>query len=136
MDAVSPAVTNGALGTHVWAEYGAFLIEALAVALIVAFIAIATLAWVYDILAHKGSRLEHYDRYRKRLARALLLGLEILVAADIVRTVALQATLETVIELGMLVVIRTFLSWSIVVEVEGRWPWQPRPAVHDANDRV
>jgi uncharacterized membrane protein len=54
----------------------------------------------------------------------LLLGLEILVAADIVRTVALEATLESVAVLGLLVLIRTFLSWALVVEIEGRWPWQ------------
>jgi uncharacterized membrane protein len=47
-----------------------------------------------------------------------------LVAADIVRTVALEATLESVAVLGLLVLIRTFLSWALVVEVEGRWPWQ------------
>ena len=54
----------------------------------------------------------------------MLLGLEILVAADIVRTVALEATLESVAILGLLVLIRTFLSWSIDVEIESRWPWQ------------
>jgi uncharacterized membrane protein len=60
------------------------------------------------------------------LGRALLLGLEILVAADIVRTVALEASLESVAVLGLLVLIRTFLSWALVVEIEGRWPWQGR----------
>ena len=54
----------------------------------------------------------------------MLLGLEILVAADIVRTVALEATLESVAILGLLVLIRTFLSWALAVETEGRWPWQ------------
>jgi len=49
------------------------------------------------------------------------------VAADIVRTVALEATLPSVLVLGLLVLIRTFLSWSLVVEIDGRWPWQPRP---------
>ncbi len=58
------------------------------------------------------------------MAKALLLGLEILVAADIILTVALEATLESVLILGLLVVIRTFLSWSLVVEIERRWPWQ------------
>jgi uncharacterized membrane protein len=59
------------------------------------------------------------------LGRSLLIGLEILVAADIVRTVALEATLESVVILGLLVLIRTFLSWSLEVEIEGHWPWQP-----------
>jgi len=54
----------------------------------------------------------------------LLLGLEFLVAADIIRTVALSPTMQNVVTLGLLVLIRTFLSWALVVEVEGTWPWQ------------
>ena len=64
---------------------------------------------------------------RNLSARILLLGLELLVAADIVRTVALEPSLESVAVLGLLVVIRTFLSWSLIVEIEGRWPWQVVP---------
>ena len=60
------------------------------------------------------------------MARSLLLGLEILVAADIIRTVALDLTLQAVAALGLLVLVRTFLSWTLVVETEGRWPWQQR----------
>jgi uncharacterized membrane protein len=56
----------------------------------------------------------------------LLIGLEVLVAADIVRTVALDPTLESVAVLGLLVLIRTFLSWSVVVEIDHRWPWQAK----------
>jgi uncharacterized membrane protein len=70
-------------------------------------------------------RASAYTTLRTLSARILLLGLELLVAADIVRTVALEPTLESVAVLGLLVVIRTFLSWSLVVEIEGRWPWQP-----------
>ncbi len=66
-----------------------------------------------------------YQELKGRLGRSLSLGLEILVAADIVRTVALEATMESVIVLGLLVLIRTFISWSLVVELEGRWPWRP-----------
>lgn len=112
---------------ELWIERSAFAIEALAVALIVVFIALATSAWVYHMVLRREPRLDYYERYRRRLGRSLLLGLEILVAADIVRTVALQTTLLTILELGLLVLIRTFLSWSIVVEMEGRWPWQNRP---------
>ena len=67
-----------------------------------------------------------YTLYKVRLAKSLLLGLEILVAADIVRTVALEPTLNAIAALGVLVLVRTFLSWALVVEMEGRWPWQPR----------
>ena len=54
----------------------------------------------------------------------MLLGLEFLVAADIVRTVAIETTLTNVAILGALVLVRTVLSWSLVVEMDGRWPWQ------------
>jgi uncharacterized membrane protein len=65
-----------------------------------------------------------YDLYKSQIGKGLLLGLEFLVAADIIRTVALEPTLRNVMILGLLVVVRTFLSWSIVVEVEGKWPWR------------
>jgi uncharacterized membrane protein len=60
------------------------------------------------------------------MARGLLIGLDLLIAADIIKTVTLEATLENVAVLGLLVLIRVFLSWSLLLEVEGRWPWQPR----------
>jgi uncharacterized membrane protein len=75
--------------------------------------------------------LEHSQDFRATLGRAMLLGLEILVAADVVRTVALEPTLRNIAALGVLVIVRTFLSWSIVLEIEGRWPWQSRPAQSD-----
>jgi uncharacterized membrane protein len=68
-----------------------------------------------------------YQRYRRDLGRAILLGLELLVAADIVRTVAFTPTMDSVLVLALIVAIRTFLSWSLALELEGRWPWQ-RPA--------
>jgi uncharacterized membrane protein len=58
------------------------------------------------------------------MGRAILLGLEVLVAADIISTVALEPTLDSVIVLGIIVLIRTFLSWSLALELDGRWPWQ------------
>lgn len=67
-----------------------------------------------------------FESYKHQLGRTLLLGLELLVAGDVVRTVALEPTLNNVAVLGLLVVIRTFLSWSLFVEIEGRWPWQAK----------
>ena len=58
------------------------------------------------------------------MARGLLVGLDLLIAADITKTVTLEPTLENIEALGLLVVIRTFLSWSLILESEGRWPWQ------------
>jgi uncharacterized membrane protein len=73
----------------------------------------------------REANIDTYKNYRHGVARALLLGLEILVAADVIRTVALEPTLNNILMLGVLVVVRTFLGWSLVVEIEERWPWQP-----------
>lgn len=64
-----------------------------------------------------------YTAFRQNLGRTILLGLELLVAADIVRTVAVEPTLESVAVLALIVLIRTFLSVTLEVELEGRWPW-------------
>ncbi|AQA02840.1 hypothetical protein BVC93_10805 [Mycobacterium sp. MS1601] len=68
-----------------------------------------------------------YWKFREQLGRSILLGLELLVAADIIKTVAVTPTWESVAVLAGIVVIRTFLSWSLEVEISGRWPWQ-KPA--------
>lgn len=67
-----------------------------------------------------------YHTFRTTLARSILLGLELLVAADIIGTVAVEPTIQNLYVLGLIVLIRTFLSISLVVEIEGRWPWQKR----------
>ncbi|MHA7239517.1 DUF1622 domain-containing protein [Arthrobacter sp. TMS1-12-1] len=69
-----------------------------------------------------------YHRFRQRLGRSILLGLELLVAADIIRTVAVTPTFESVGVLAVIVLIRTFLSWSLELEISGRWPWQKASA--------
>ena len=107
-----------------WIEYAALAIEILAVVIIGVTIFYSVIRYSFQGIFQQ----QNEDRYRElkmRLGRSLLLGLEILVAADIVRTVALEATLESVAILGLLVLIRTFLSWSLEVEIEGHWPWQP-----------
>ena len=65
-----------------------------------------------------------YRDYRRRLGQAILLGLEFLVAGDIIRTVAVEPTFTSVGVLAIIVLIRTFLSMSLQLEIEGRWPWQ------------
>ena len=65
-----------------------------------------------------------YRRFRQEFGRTILLGLELLVAGDIVRTVAGEPTLTSVAILAIIVLIRTFLSFSLEVELTGRWPWQ------------
>ena len=109
-----------------WVEYAATGMELLAVAIIVMATVMATVAYLSKLAIRQADR-STYNDYRHKVGRALLLGLEILVAADIIRTVVLEPTLINVLVLGLLVVIRTFLSWSLVLEIEERWPWQKSP---------
>lgn len=69
-------------------------------------------------------RPDVYRTFRQMFGRTVLLGLEILIAADIVRTVAVTPTVDSVLVLGLIVLIRTFLSFSLELEISGRWPWQ------------
>ena len=106
-----------------WVEFTAEAVEVLAVAIMVCFIIGGTFGW----LIHSAKRPEWaYERYRVVLGKALLIGLELLVAADIINTVVFALTLENVALLAGLVVVRTALGWTVTVEVEGRWPWQKR----------
>jgi uncharacterized membrane protein len=118
-------VRSGKIGQAVvaWIEAASMAIEVLAVLIIVVSILYHVLRYLW-----RGVRLREergpYRALKASLGRAMLLGLEILVAADIVRTVALDATVGSVAVLGLLVFIRTFLSWALEVETLGRWPWQ------------
>ena len=75
---------------------------------------------------------DRFRQLRQDVGRGILLGLEVLIAADIIRTVAVDPTMESVLVLGVIVLIRTFLSMTLEMELEGRWPWQraaqPRPS--------
>lgn len=102
-------------------ELSAQVIELFAVAIILLAIINGTVRYLIHLQQEVG---DAYHLFKARLGKALLLGLEFLVAADIVRTVALEPSLQNVIILGLLVIIRTFLSWSLVVEIERRWPWK------------
>jgi uncharacterized membrane protein len=75
------------------------------------------------LLGGQGAE-QGYRIVRTVFGRSILLGLEFLVAADIIRTVAVQPSLENVAVLGLIVLIRTFLSFSLEVEIDGRWPWR------------
>jgi len=98
-------------------------VDVAGVALIVIGLIYATVLFLLGQLRQPN---DAYEQYRKRLGRCLLLGLEVLVAADIIRTVAITPTFESLGVLALLVIIRTFLSWTIEVEVDGRFPWQGR----------
>ena len=103
---------------HQAVETAGLAIDAAGVAIIVAGIVFAAVRFV----TAGGAADARYRRMRQDLGRGILLGLELLVAADIIRTVALEPTLDNVLVLGVVVLIRTFLSMSLQVELEGRWP--------------
>ena len=90
-------------------------------------------AYQASMLIVRRQRGQAYEQMRATFGRSVLLGLEILVAGDIIRTVAVAPTLTNLLVLGLLVVIRTFLSWSLEVEIDGRWPWQAA-AIGKAGD--
>jgi uncharacterized membrane protein len=98
-------------------------VDVAGVAVIIVGVMIATARFA-TLGVRAGNWGEAYQDYRKGLGRGLLLGLEFLVAADIIRTVAIRPTFESVGVLAIIVLIRTFLSWTLELELDGRWPWQ------------
>ena len=121
-----PIMSEGSATITEWIEIASLVIEILAVAIIVGSVFYSSSRYFYCLVTKKLPADDNYRNYKHSLGKSLLLGLEILVAADVVRTVALDPTFENIAALGLLVVVRTFLSWSLVVEIEGRWPWQPK----------
>lgn len=83
----------------------------------------STVVFGYRLYSDNGSE-ETYRAYRRTLGRGILVGLELLVAGDIVRTVAIVPTFESVGVLAAIILIRTFLSFTLELEITGRWPWQ------------
>lgn len=104
-------------------ETASMVIEAAGVAIIIIGVSVSSATYLRRL--HTGDTATGaYRAYRVSLGRAILLGLEFLVAADIIRTVGVHRTTENVILLGAIVLIRTFLSLALDVELEGRWPWR------------
>jgi len=95
----------------------------------VAAIAIGALVATVLAIISVARRNPTYNRFREQLGRSIRRGLEFLVAGDICRTVAVTPTLENVAILGIIVLVRTFLSFSLEVEISGRLPWHSVPAI-------
>jgi uncharacterized membrane protein len=112
---------------HEFIEIAADAAEVVGVVLIAGGLVVASVRYA---VVRTNNSLPRYQRYRQDLGRAILLGLEVLVAADIVRTVAFTPTMASVSVLALIVAIRTFLSWSLTLELEGRWPWQREAQPH------
>ncbi len=98
------------------------VIELVAIVIIVAAVVFALGGTVIKRILSGEQKI--YTVFRRLMTPGLLIGLDLLIAADIVSSVTLERTLESIAGLGLLVVIRTFLSWTLELETEGRWPWQ------------
>ncbi|GGM28216.1 MULTISPECIES: DUF1622 domain-containing protein [Micromonospora] len=101
------------------------LLDLAGVLVIAVGVALATVVFVVGYWRTR-TLTEVYRQYRQGVGRAILLGLELLVGGDIIRTVAVSPSFRSVGVLALIVLVRTFLSFSLEVELEGRWPWQPR----------
>ena len=99
----------------------AFELAGVAVLVIGAFLSFAW--YIATLIRFRGGPVA-YRRLRLYLGRSIVLGLELLVAADIINSVAINPTFVSVGVLGLIVLVRTFLSWALEVEINGEWPWQ------------
>jgi uncharacterized membrane protein len=114
------------------ANMAAYMAEGIGVAIVLFGVVVALIRYV----AHPRSLESNgaYNRLRRELGRSIIVGLEFLVAAEVVRTVVIERTLENIALLSVIVLIRTLLSFAMFVEVEGRWPWQPEPPDEDEGE--
>jgi len=108
-------------------------LEGAGVGVIVLGVLIATLVYVRGVLRRDDQR-RAYERYRANLGRGILLGLELLVGADIIATVTAPLTFESVGILAAVVAIRTFLSFALETEIAGCWPWRRARQQHGAGE--
>ena len=108
------------------------VVESVGIGVIVIGAAIATVRFLSRIGGHAPGQ-PAYRAYRRAVGQSLLLGLEFLIAGDIIRTVVIEPTFRTVGILAIIIAIRTFLSLELELEIEGRWPWQrgERPGTRD-----
>lgn len=97
------------------------IIEVLAIAVICIGVVVSIVGGLVDW--YRSGADEAFETFKRYIARGLLIGLDLLIAADVIKTVTLEGTVQSAVVLGLLVLIRTFLSWSLVLEVEGVWPW-------------
>jgi uncharacterized membrane protein len=99
-------------------------VDGVGVFIVAAGMVAATIRLVLRLRDRVHGTGNYYSLYRQDVGRAILLGLEFLIAGDIIRTVVVAPTLQNVVVLGMIVLIRTFLSLSLQLEIEGKLPWQ------------
>jgi len=106
---------------HTFIEWTATAVEVIGILIIIIG---AILSLGRFLFKKQGEKFRSFQIIREELGRAILLGLEFLVAADIIMTVVFEATLENILNLGLIVLIRTFLSFALEIEIEGKLPWK------------
>ncbi len=111
-------------------EKAGIAISLFAVAVIIVGFALA--AWRYARRFRETERKQNFGRFKIELGGALMLGLEILVLADVIETITVSPTFLSLAFLAGIIVVRTAVSWSLMLEIEGRWPWQA--AVEDQGN--
>ena len=104
-------------------EHAGAAISLFAVAVIIAGFALAS--GRYALRFREAAPVQNFSGFKIELGHALLLGLEILVLADVIETITVTPTFGSLGVLAFLVVVRTAVSWTLTLETEGRWPWQP-----------
>lgn len=116
------------------AEAMAIGLEAIGVLIIVVGATLSTVTFGRSLLRHTSFESAAHA-YRNTLGRTILLGLELLVAADIVGTVVVAPTFTNVGVLALIIAVRTFLSFALEVEINGHWPWQRTSLIGDTNQK-
>ncbi len=113
-----------------WIRLATSAVEIVGTAIIVVGAFGTLAAFLIGMVKGAANRATLVADFRSGLGRSILLGLEFLVAADIINTVAVEPTIESLLVLTGIVLIRTFLSFSLEVEIDGRWPWQKGRSTH------
>ena len=111
-----------------WIHLATTVVEGVGTAIIVIGAFGSLVTFLIGLARQRSPRADLVADFRSSLGRSILLGLEFLVAADIINTVAIEPTVNSLIVLAGIVLIRTFLSFSLEVEIDGRWPWQKSAA--------
>lgn len=107
------------------AEIGGIILEIAGIAIILLYALYSTILALYSLIQKKNKN-DIYKHYRSQFGRGVLLGLEFLVGADIIQTVAVDITFDNIALLAAIVLIRTFLSFTLELEISGKWPWQKK----------
>jgi uncharacterized membrane protein len=116
------------------ARLASLVLEAASFAVILIAVAISTVVFLAN--AWRSGLVANYRDYRANLGRGILIGLELLIAADILKSVVIDPTLESMLVLGGIIVIRTFLSISLDVEINGHWPWETTRLAQATEDEA